>query len=193
MINLKIYVVSVSAKWYMVNASNLFTRILRDGCFIGARTLYGCPLWCYGMATLSAILNFCREWASYEIRKIAGCAWVGNAGNVFPPSRVSDRDMQPDPCVTHVPWCLPGSLTNGFLWRLWQGKRSRHSRRMRNPQFYISGKRPIYRLPVGSFIKWATPSHLYDITYYWRVLSSMHWLWTSPALRFQIYKWLCLV
>ena len=26
----------------------------------------------------------------------------------------------------------------------WRGKRSRHSRRMRNPQFYVSGKRPIY-------------------------------------------------
>ena len=25
----------------------------------------------------------------------------------------------------------------------WRGKRSRHSRRMRNPQFYISGKRPM--------------------------------------------------
>ena len=25
----------------------------------------------------------------------------------------------------------------------WRGKRSRHSRRMRNPQFYVSGKRPI--------------------------------------------------
>ena len=25
----------------------------------------------------------------------------------------------------------------------WRGKRSRHFRRMRNPQFYVSGKRPI--------------------------------------------------
>ena len=25
----------------------------------------------------------------------------------------------------------------------WRGKRSRHSRRMRNPQFYVSGKRPM--------------------------------------------------
>ena len=45
--------------------------------------------------------------------------------------------------VTHMPGCMPGSLTHGFLWRRWRGKRSRHSRRMRNPQFYISGKRPI--------------------------------------------------
>ena len=45
--------------------------------------------------------------------------------------------------VTHVPWCMPGSLTSGFLWSRWRGKRFRHSRRMRNRQFYISGKRPI--------------------------------------------------
>ena len=44
-------------------------------------------------------------------------------------------------CVTHVPRCIPGSLTSGFLWRRCLGKRSRHSRRMRNPQFYVSGKR----------------------------------------------------
>ena len=36
--------------------------------------------------------------ASYQVRKIAGCACIGNAGNIFP--------------ATHVPWCIPGSLTN---------------------------------------------------------------------------------
>ena len=55
--------------------------------------------------------------------------------------RVSDPDMHHGTCVTHVPWCIPVSLTSGFLWSRWQGKRSQHSRRMRNPQFYISGKR----------------------------------------------------
>ena len=30
----------------------------------------------------------------------------------------------------------------------WRGKRSQHSRRMRNPQFYVSGKRPIVQMPV---------------------------------------------
>ena len=38
---------------------------------------------------------------------------------------------------------MPGSLTNGSLWNRWRGTRSRHSRRMRNPQFYVSCKRPI--------------------------------------------------
>ena len=33
------------------------------------------------------------------------------------------------------------SLISGFLWSRWRGKCSRHSRRMRNPQCYLSGKR----------------------------------------------------
>ena len=57
--------------------------------------------------------------------------------------RVSDPDMHHGTCVTRVPWYIPGSLTSGFLWSGWPGKRSRHSKRMRNPQFYASGNRPI--------------------------------------------------
>ena len=57
--------------------------------------------------------------------------------------RIVDPDMHHGTCMTHVPWCMPGSLTSSFLWSRWRGKRSRHSRRMRNPQFYVSGKRPI--------------------------------------------------
>ena len=60
-----------------------------------------------------------------------------------PPPRVSDPDMHHGTCVTHVPWCISGSLTSGWLWCQWRGKRSRHSRCMRNLQFYVSGKRPI--------------------------------------------------
>ena len=47
-------------------------------------------------------------WTSYQICKIADCACVGNAWNIFPPSRVSDPDMQHDTCVTDVPWCYQG-------------------------------------------------------------------------------------
>ena len=58
-------------------------------------------------------------WASYQIREIAGCACAGNAGNVFPCRRfqrkplVSDPGMHHGTCVTHVPWCMSGSLTCG--------------------------------------------------------------------------------
>ena len=59
------------------------------------------------------------------------------------PPRVSDPNMQHGTRVTHVSWCMPGSPTSDFLWSQWRGKRSRHSRRIRNPQFYVSYKRPM--------------------------------------------------
>ena len=58
-----------------------------------------------------------------------------------PQPRVSDPDMHHDMCVTHVLWCMSGSLTSGYLWSRWREKRSRHLRRMRNPHFHVSGKR----------------------------------------------------
>ena len=64
-------------------------------------------------------------------------------GTFYPPLWVSDPDLHHDTCVTHVPWCMSGLLTSDFLWSQWRGKRSRHSRRMRNPQFYVSSKRPM--------------------------------------------------
>ena len=36
-----------------------------------------------------------------------------------------------------------GIPTSGLFWSQWRGKRPQHSRRMRNPRFYVSGKRPI--------------------------------------------------
>ena len=69
----------------------------------------------------------------------------GMPGTFSPTPRVRDPDMHHGTCVTHVPWCMSGSLTSGFLWNRWWGKRSRHYRRMHNPQFYISGKRPMVR------------------------------------------------
>ena len=67
----------------------------------------------------------------------------GMPGAFSPPPPVSDLDKHQGTCVTHVPWCMSVALTSGFLWSRWPGKRSRHSRRMRNPQFYVSGKRPM--------------------------------------------------
>ena len=71
---------------------------------------------------------------SYQIRKTTGSACAGNAGTFSPPPRASDPDMHRGRCVTHVLWCMPGSLTSGFLWSWWRGKRPRHFQRMRNPQ-----------------------------------------------------------
>ena len=57
--------------------------------------------------------------ASCQICKIAGCACTGNAGNVFPRQRFQRKPLIGDPgmhygtCVTHVPWCMLGSLNRG--------------------------------------------------------------------------------
>ena len=59
-------------------------------------------------------------------------------GTFSPPPRVSDHDMHHGTCVTHVPLCMAGSLTSGFLWSRWWEKRSQLYRRMRSPQFYVS-------------------------------------------------------
>ena len=92
------------------------------------------------MVTLSCIEPGQRQpLASYQIRKIVVCACAGHAGTFSLPPRVSDHGT----CVTHVPWCTPGSLASGFLWSRWRGKRSRRPQCMRNPQFYVSGKRPM--------------------------------------------------
>ena len=77
-------------------------------------------------------------WASCQIRKIAGCACAGNAWNVFPATnfkgnRHASRHVHHARAVIHIGIANPRG----------RGKRSRHSRRKRNPQFLVSGKRPI--------------------------------------------------
>ena len=58
--------------------------------------------------------------------------WVAHApgmpGTFSPPPQVNDPDMHHGTCITHVPLCMPRSITSGFLWSRWQGKRFRHSR-----------------------------------------------------------------
>ena len=48
----------------------------------------------------------------------------GMPGTFSPPPRESDPDMHHGTCVTHVPWCMPGSLTCGFLCSRRRGKHS---------------------------------------------------------------------
>ena len=91
-------------------------------------------------STVLVWLSAC-QWGRYVKLRVAHAP--GMSGTCSPPPRVSDPDMHHDTCITHVPWCKPGSLTSGFLWSRWWGKRSRHSRPMHNPQFYVFGKRPV--------------------------------------------------
>ena len=53
-------------------------------------------------------------------------------------SRHASRHVRRARTVVHV----------GIANPRWRGKRSRHSRRMRNPQFYASGKRPAHGFAV---------------------------------------------
>ena len=63
-----------------------------------------------------------HQWASCQIRKFAGAHAPGMPGTFSPSPQVSDPDMHHGTCVTHVPWCMPGSLTSGFLWNRRRGK-----------------------------------------------------------------------
>ena len=105
----------------------------------------------------------------------------GMPGTFSTPPRVSDPDMHHGTCATHVSWCKPGLLTSGFLWSRWRGKRSRHSRCMRNPQFYVSGKRSMssYSILAGRRI-----GSLYTI--HRGYLAKLD----DPDLRFQKSGWL---
>ena len=80
-------------------------------------------LWrfCAG-ACLSKNILYKLPWASCQIRKIAGAHAPGMPGTLSPSPQVSDPAMHHGTCVTHVPWCMPGSLTSGFLWNRRRGE-----------------------------------------------------------------------
>ena len=70
-------------------------------------------------------------WASHQIRKFPGCACAGNAENVFPAIDFTGKSRHASRHgVTHVSWCMSGSLTRGGGENV-----PGISRRMRNPQF----------------------------------------------------------
>ena len=52
------------------------------------------------------------KWASYQIRKIAGCACAGITGNVFPATRFQRKSLVSDH-GRHHGTCVTGSLTHG--------------------------------------------------------------------------------
>ena len=117
----------------------------------------------------------------------------GMPGTVSPLPWVSDPDMHHGTCVTHVPWCMSGALSSGFLWNRLQGKLSRHFRRMRNPQFYVSGKTPMLSVS-DSFGPYQIRSSDTKISSFWRLFSPYahenvvitflrsfrHWYWKFP-------------
>ena len=114
-------------------------------------------------------------------------------GTFSPPPRVCDPGIHHGTYVTHMPWCMLGSLTSSFLWSRWWEKRSRHSRRMRKPQFYVSGKTPI----VWKQVRVGTPQPLCAATGIFQnncaskiPWSLTPWLLVSPG-RQRSMHWLC--
>ena len=96
-------------------------------------------------------------WTSYQIRKIARCACAGNA---FPPpiskettslrSRHASRHVRDAGAMMHVEIAYPR----------WSVKRSRHSRSMRNLQFYVSGKRAMRNGIITSYAQCICTNYL---------------------------------
>ena len=82
-------------------------------------------------------------WASCQIRKIPGYAFARNAGNVFP-ATADKRSRHASRHVHHARAAMHDGIAN---WRLSlksvAGETFQHSRRLRNPQFYVSGTRPM--------------------------------------------------
>ena len=72
----------------------------------------------------------------YAILRVAHAP--GMPGTFSLPLRVSNPGMHDGTCMMHMPLCMPGLLTSGLLWSQWWGKRSQHSRRLHNLQFYVS-------------------------------------------------------
>ena len=77
------------------------------------------PCCCKILTLRLYITPYILWWASYQIRKIAGCACAGNTGNVSTRGQLqrkplaNDSGMHHGTCLTHVPWCMSGSLTLG--------------------------------------------------------------------------------
>ena len=94
-----------------------------------------------------------------------GCACAGNTGNVFP-ATAGKRSRHPSRHMRDARAVMHDEIVNELTWIRWRGKRSRHYRRMRNPQLCVSGKRPIvcyvvsvesrnlYQLLLSGFLKY---------------------------------------
>ena len=70
-------------QWFDANmfGTNIIISFLLT--HFGPATSYGVVKRCFRLMVFGQFDS--NPWASYQIRKIAGCARAGNAGNVFPP------------------------------------------------------------------------------------------------------------
>ena len=114
--NTEFYIMFCSVSWQIWQTSKL--NVSENGCFFGLSS-QELMLKCRPCNTMAPWMM--SSWASCQIGKIAGAHAPVMPGTFSPPPRVSDPDMHHGTCVTHVPWCMPGSLTSGFIWsRRWR-------------------------------------------------------------------------
>ena len=118
-------------------------------------------------------------WASYQIGKIVGAHGPGMPGTFSPPPWLSDPDMHHGTCVTHVPWCMPGSLTSGFLWIRRQVKT--FSAFPVHAQPTVAGKKPTHWAAQMPVLAWSWPlsghrGHHSIITSPCLILVAVHWV-----------------
>ena len=123
-------------RWFK-NEANLYTTSVCSG-KSSEKSSSTCFSW-----RISDTARNCENGPLVRYVKLGVAHALGLPGMFSPPPRVSDLEMHHGMCVTHVPWCMPGSLSNVFLWSPWRGKCFRYYRRIRNPQLYVFDKRPI--------------------------------------------------
>ena len=102
-------------RWSVAPPNQWDTTITCIGASI-FRTLQECDI-----SIICRDLHGIYQWVSSLIRKMAVAHAPGMSGTFFfPPPRVSNPGMPHGTCMTHVPWCMPGSLASGFLWSQWR-------------------------------------------------------------------------
>ena len=112
------------------------------------------------------------QWASCQISKIAGVHAPGMPGTFSPSPQVSDPDMHHGTCVTHVPWCMSGSLTSGFFWNRRRGKTF--------PAFPAHAQPAILRIWYEAHCQWNLCAY-----------SACWFHWQSYRFFFNHYHYLC--
>ena len=111
------------------------------------------------------------QWASCQIRKIAGCAC---AGTFSPPPRDSDTDMHHGTCATHAKrvsrTCRDACRDRDFLWSRWRGNVPGIPGACATSNFTYLVRGPCTKLSVCDHILWLT-----DMTY--------------VIIRYDVIKW----
>ena len=112
-----------SQRAYIIIIYNAGFRKDNSGClFLNPRHQWQlCPLSEYAVFSPSVITNHTSE-SNGPLTRYVKLGFAHAPGTISPPPWVSDPNMHHDTCVTHVPWCMSGSLTNDFLWNLVAGK-----------------------------------------------------------------------